>query len=111
MEQIKGELKTVNEELQQKTIEKQEVNKTLKQNTMSHNTVSEDLNTFTDSLDEIERETKDVHAQLIDIEIIHCIKTSPENLEELRDRPQSVKIARSLREKITLKKRRSPNLS
>lgn len=84
------------------------MSRTLQESTMSHSLVSDDLNTFTDTLDEIERETKGVHAQLIDIEIIHCIKTSPENLEELRDRPQSVKIARSLRDKITRKKRKSP---
>ena len=104
LEQIKNDLKTVNEVLQQKTIEKDEMNKTLEQNTVSHSTVTEDLNAFTSTLDEIEKETKGVHSELIDIEIIHCIKTSPENLEEIRDRPQSVKIARSLRDKITRKR-------
>ncbi|XP_067944571.1 chromosome partition protein Smc-like [Watersipora subatra] len=108
LEQISGELKTVNEVLQQKTLEKDEMNVTLKQNTLSYTTVTEDLNAFSDTLDEIEKETKWAHTHLIDIEIIHCIKTSPENIEEIRDRPQSVKIARSLRDKITRKRLKNP---
>lgn len=52
----------------------------------------------------LEKEVKDIHTNLIDIEILYCIKTSPENIDELRDRPQSVKIARSLRAKITRKR-------
>lgn len=80
------------------------MNQTLLETASSHTTVTEDLTHFTNTLDEIEKEAKGVHSELIDIEIIHCIKTSPENLEELKGRPQSVKIARSLRDKITRKR-------
>ena len=52
----------------------------------------------------MKREVRDIHTNLIDMEILHCIKTSPENIDEIRDRPQSVKIAKSLRAKITRKR-------
>ncbi|KAF6036233.1 hypothetical protein EB796_005441 [Bugula neritina] len=110
LEQIKSELQTVNEELQQKTLKKVEMRKRLEQNTTSHSTITADLNSFTNSLEEIEKEAKSVHTELIDIEIIHCIKTSPENLDDMQDRPQSVKIARSLRDTIYRKRSQQPKL-
>jgi hypothetical protein len=44
--------------------------------------------------------------QLLQLEIIQTYKTSPETVEQIFDRPQTVKLAPSLKEKIKNRKRK-----
>lgn len=92
--------------LESKVKKKEEMTSSLEAKKQSYSVVKRDLDSFMETLYDTEKEVKDVHAELIDVEILHCIKTSPENMDEIRDRPQSVKIAQSLREKITNKRLR-----
>ena len=87
--------------IQAKSIKRKEVEESLEETKVNYDAVKEELKSFTDGMSEVEQEFKDVHSNLSDIEILHCIKTSPENVDDLRDRPQSVKIARSLRQRIS----------
>jgi len=99
-------MKTMTRAKDEKVTLRQDIKTSMEETQTNYTSIKQDLDSYNDSVFEIECEAKDVNSQLIDIEILHCIKTSPENLDEIRDRPQSVKIARSLRDKITSKRLR-----
>jgi hypothetical protein len=65
------------------------------------------MDRFSTSLAHLESEVTDLSGQLVQLEIIHNLKTSPERVEEIYDRPTTVKLAPSLKEKIKERQRRA----
>jgi hypothetical protein len=56
------------------------------------NTGSALSNKYSDDLETLEQEVNILSGQLLQLEIIQTYKTSPETVEQIFDRPQTVKL-------------------
>ncbi|XP_071127000.1 putative leucine-rich repeat-containing protein DDB_G0290503 isoform X1 [Mytilus edulis] len=72
----------------------------------SYGAARNEFSKYSDELETLEQEVNILSGQLLQLEIIQTYKTSPENMEQIFDRPQTVKLAPSLREKIKNRKRK-----
>ena len=62
-----------------------------------------ELDHFNANVEALQKEMSELNDGLTQLEIIHNFKTRPEKVEDFYERPVSVKLAPSLKEKIKLK--------
>nr|KAG5690782.1 hypothetical protein BaRGS_015309 [Batillaria attramentaria] len=103
---MERELSAIQSEIQVKAEEKVRLSEKVEHGERSYETLRTDMDRFTNSLDHLETEVSALSGQLLQLEIIHNLKTSPEKVEEIYDRPSTVKLAPSLKEKIKERKRK-----
>ena len=103
---IETEIKSMEEEKQEMHEEQTVVKKRVQQSKVSYNTVKTDLDKMQMNLEELEKELEELTGSLTQLETIQSCKTSPEKVEDFYDRPTTVKLAPSLKEKILMRKRK-----
>ena len=104
---IERDLTDIGQEITVKSQEKVLLEEKVGTNEKSYSGLKTDLDKFSDSLERLETEANGLSSQLLQLEIVYTLKTSPETVEEIYDRPSSVKLAPSLREKIKQRKRKT----
>ncbi|KAL4230740.1 hypothetical protein ACF0H5_011115 [Mactra antiquata] len=105
---LEHDLSGVQSKIQEKAQQKDMLAVKLETNEKSYGVLKTDLDCFTDNLDKLEQEVNGLSGQLLQLEIIQTYKSSPENIDGVYDRPQSVKLAPSLKEKIKRKRKIMP---
>lgn len=103
---LEQDLNSVHYKIQEKAQEKDMLTGKVEVSEKSYGALKQDLDQFTDNLEKLEQEVNSLSGQLLQLEIIQKYKSSPENLDGVFDRPQSVKLAPSLKEKIKQRKRK-----
>ncbi|XP_070196974.1 uncharacterized protein MCAP_0864-like [Littorina saxatilis] len=103
---MEQDLGNIQGEIQQKAEEKVRLSEKVENGEKSYDVLRTDMARFTSNLQQLESEVTDLSGQLLQLEIIHNLKTSPEKVEEIYDRPSTVKLAPSLKEKIMERKRK-----
>ena len=103
---MERDLESIQSEIQAKAEEKVRLSEKVEHGEKSYDALRCDMASFTTSLQKLESEVTDLSGQLLQLEIIHNLKTSPEKVEEIYDRPSTVKLAPSLKEKIKELKRK-----
>lgn len=105
---LERDLTGVQSKIQEKAHQKDMLAVKLETNEKSYGVLKTDLDSFTENLDKLEQEVNGLSGQLLQLEIIQTYKSSPENMDGVLDRPQSVKLAPSLKEKIKRKRKIMP---
>ncbi|XP_053398697.1 golgin subfamily B member 1-like isoform X2 [Mercenaria mercenaria] len=108
LKSLERDLSSVQTKIQEKAQQKDILAVKLETNEKSYGALKTDLESFTENLDSLEQEVNGLSGQLLQLEIIQTFKSSPENLDGVFDRPQSVKLAPSLKEKIKRKRKILP---
>lgn len=104
---MERDLVAIQGEIHVKAEEKVRLSEKVEHGERSYESLKTDMDRFSDSLQHLETEVTSLSGQLLQLEIIHNLKTSPEKVEEIYDRPSTVKLAPSLKEKIKLRKRKA----
>lgn len=102
---MEKDLLAIQDEIHVKSEEKVRLAVKVENGEKSYEALRSDADRISDSLEELESEVTSLSGQLLQLEIIHHLKTSPEKVEEIYDRPSTVKLAPSLKEKIKERKR------
>lgn len=102
---IERELSDVEDQMMVKKQEKFLLREKVETNQKSYEAFKTDFERYSDGLEKLEQEVNILSGQLLQLEIIQTYKTSPENVEQIFDRPQTVKLAPSLKEKIKRKRK------
>lgn len=105
---LERDLVDVQSKIQQKAQQKDMMAVKLETSEKSYGALKTDLDRFTNNLTMLEQEVNGLSGQLLQLEIIQTFKSSPENIDGVYDRPQSVKLAPSLKEKIKRKRKIMP---
>lgn len=105
---LERELSNVEDELMVKSQERILINEKVETSVKTYDTLKTDFEKYSDNLEKLEQEVNILSGQLLQLEIIQTYKTSPENVEQIFDRPQTVKLAPSLKEKIKRKRKGLP---
>ncbi|KAK3599966.1 hypothetical protein CHS0354_012618, partial [Potamilus streckersoni] len=92
-------------EIMEKSQMKEELAEKVEATEKTYGTLKSDLDKFSLNLHVLEQEVSELSGQLLQLEIIQTFKTSPEQMDGIYDRPQSVKLAPSLKEKIKRKRK------
>lgn len=108
LSRLEGDLVDVQTKIQHKAQQKDMLAVKLESSEKSYGALKTDLDRFTDNLTTLEQEVNGLSGQLLQLEIIQTFKSSPENIDGVYDRPQSVKLAPSLKEKIKRKRKIMP---
>ena len=103
---MERDLDAIQGEIQVKAEEKVRLSEKVEHSEKSYEALRVDMDRFSSSLEQLEEEVTELSGQLLQLEIIHNLKTSPEKVEEIYDRPSTVKLAPSLKEKIKERKRK-----
>ena len=107
--EIERELSDVEDQMMIKKQEKYLLTEKVENSQKSYGELKSDFDHYSDDLDKLEQEVNILSGQLLQLEIIQMYKTSPENVEQIFDRPQTVKLAPSLKEKIKRRRRALPS--
>lgn len=102
---IERELSDVQDQVAVKSQEKLLLNDKVKTSQMSYGALKTDFEKMSNELEKLEQEVNGLSGQLLQLEIIQTFKTSPENVENIFDRPSTVKLAPSLKDAIQRKRR------
>ncbi|XP_061183579.1 calponin homology domain-containing protein DDB_G0272472-like isoform X1 [Saccostrea echinata] len=105
---LEKELSNVEDELMVKSQERILITEKVETSVKTYDTLKTDFEKYSDNLEKLEQEVNILSGQLLQLEIIQTYKTSPENVEQIFDRPQTVKLAPSLKEKIKRKRKGLP---
>ncbi|XP_067661473.1 CAP-Gly domain-containing linker protein 1-like [Haliotis asinina] len=103
--EIEKELTKIEDDIVVKAQEKVLLEEKVELSEKSYSSLKCDMDKFSENLSKLEHEVTDLSGQLLQLEIIHTFKTSPEKIEEIYDRPSTVKLAPSLKEKIQRKRK------
>lgn len=103
---IERELSDVQDKKVEKDQAKSLLTEKVENSQKSYGAASKEFNKYSDDLETLEQEVNILSGQLLQLEIIQTYKTSPETVEQIFDRPQTVKLAPSLKEKIKNRKRK-----
>ncbi len=105
LKEIEEELSTVENEVKKTTQDKEKVVQTVEESNNAYKALKNDLDKFNENVGKIQQEVNNLTESLTSLEIIQTFKTSPEKVEDFFDRPSSVKLAPSLKEKIRRKRK------
>lgn len=105
LQDIEMELQAMETEMQAKTSERDVAAKQHEEVAAQYRALKQDLDQFTHNVEQLQQELADLTTGLSQLEIIQTFKTSPEKVEDFYDRPASVKLAPSLKEKIKRKRK------
>lgn len=103
---IERELSDVQDKKVEKDQAKSLLTEKVENSQKSFGAAKNEFSKYSDELETLEQEVNILSGQLLQLEIIQTYKTSPENVEQIFDRPQTVKLAPSLKEKIKNRKRK-----
>ncbi|CAG5125339.1 unnamed protein product [Candidula unifasciata] len=103
---MEADLELVQDQILAKSHEKIILTEKIHTSEKSYGVLKTDLDKFSENLEDMEAEVSDLSGQLLQLEIVHTIRTSPEILDNLTDRPTSVKLSKSLKERIKQKHRK-----
>ena len=102
---LERDLSTVHDKIQEKYQQKDMLAGKVEVSEKSYGELKASLDNFSENLEKLEVEVNGLSGQLLQLEIIQTFKSSPENMDDVYDRPQSVKLAPSLKEKIKRKRK------
>ena len=102
---IENEIKSMQFEKQDKSKEQTEAKEEVKESQTVYLSLKTELDTMKENLNLLEREVGELTDSLTELETIESFKTSPERIDDFYDRPASVKISKSLRDKIIRKRK------
>ena len=102
---LERDLSNVHDKIQEKSQMKDMLAGKVENGEKSYGELKTSLDRFSDNLEKLEQEVNGLSGQLLQLEIIQTFKSSPENMDGVYDRPQSVKLAPSLKEKIKRKRK------
>lgn len=103
---IERELSDVQDKKVEKDQAKSLLTEKVENSQKSYGAAKDEFSKYSDELEALEQEVNILSGQLLQLEIIQTYKTSPETVEQIFDRPQTVKLAPSLKEKIKNRKRK-----
>ncbi|KAL8612527.1 hypothetical protein ACOMHN_053592 [Nucella lapillus] len=106
MTAMESDLDTIQTEIQVKAEEKVRLSEKVEHHEKSYDTLRCDMDRFSSRVKRLQSEVTDLSGQLVQLEIIHNLKISPEKVDDIYDRPSTVKLAPSLKEKIKERKRK-----
>lgn len=104
---MEAELELVQDKILAKSHEKILLTEKISTSEKSYGLLKSDFDSFSENLEKLEAEVSGLSGQLLQLEIVHTIKTSPEALDNLQDRPSTVKLSKSLKEKIRERKKKA----
>ncbi|GFS05021.1 hypothetical protein ElyMa_006510600 [Elysia marginata] len=104
---MEAELELVQDKILAKSHERILLTEKISTSEKSYGVLKSDFDSFSENLEKLEAEVSGLSGQLLQLEIVHTIKTSPEALDNLQDRPSTVKLSRSLKEKIRERKKKA----
>ena len=110
LQAIHQELALIQKEVERKSQIKPVIQGEYEESHSSYKGLKSELDIFSQNLAVLQHEVNDLSDYVTQLEIVQNIKTSPENVDDFYDRPVSVKLAPSLREKI-LRRRNMKNQS
>lgn len=102
---LERDLSNVHDLIQEKSQQKDMLADKVENGEKSYGELKTNLDRFSENLEKLEQEVTGLSGQLLQLEIIQTFKSSPENMDGVYDRPQSVKLAPSLKEKIKRKRK------
>lgn len=105
LKEIEKELTIIEQNVEEKAKAKTEIASVVEEKQMSYSTVKSDLDKFSQNVEKLQKEVNQLTDSLTSLEIIQSVKTSPETVEDFYERPVSVKLAPSLKEKIQRKRK------
>lgn len=105
LSRLERDLSNVHDKIQEKSQQKDMLAGKVENSEKSYGELKTSLDSFSDNLEKLEQEVNSLSGQLLQLEIIQTFKSSPENMDGVYDRPQSVKLAPSLKEKIKRKRK------
>ncbi|XP_013382220.1 citron Rho-interacting kinase [Lingula anatina] len=105
LQEIELSLKSVQEAVAQKSQEKVVVVEKVETSEKVYSSIRVELDSFTANISKLQVQMSELTEQLGQLEMIQTLKTSPEMVDDFYDRPSSVKLAPSLREKIKRKRK------
>ena len=103
LKEVEQELNDLQSDMTVKEKERTAVAEILEENTNSFTTLQTDLDQFTETVEKLQNELEALTCKMGELEYIQNLKTSPELVEDFFDRPVSVKLAPSLKNKIQRK--------
>lgn len=106
LKEIEREILSLDQESDTKSQEKVAVVEKVQESNASYKTLKEDLDKFNGEVKRLQKDVHELTGSLTQLEIVQSCKTSPEAVDDFYERPTSVKLAPSLKEKIALKRRR-----
>ncbi|XP_035828966.1 uncharacterized protein LOC101856477 [Aplysia californica] len=104
---MEANLEVVQDKILAKSHEKILLAEKINHSEKSYDALKTDFDKYSDNLEELEAEVTGLSGQLLQLEIVHTIKTSPETLDNLLDRPSTVKLSQSLKERIKERKKKA----
>ncbi|KAI8798900.1 nucleoprotein TPR [Biomphalaria glabrata] len=104
---MESELEVVQDQILAKSHEKILLTHKINTSEQSYGALRSDLDKVSENLEDLEAEVTGLSSQLLQLEIVHTIKTSPETLDNLIDRPSTVKLSKSLKERIKERKKKA----
>ena len=105
LRQIEKEVTLMEQDVVIKTREREAVEEKIEDNGRSYTQLKNNLDKFTENVDRLQQDMSEMAESLSQLEVIQTFKTSPEKVDDFYDRPQSVKLAPSLKEKIEQRKK------
>ncbi|CAL1528289.1 unnamed protein product [Lymnaea stagnalis] len=104
---MEADLEVVQDKILAKSHERILLTDKINNSEQSYGVLKSDLDRFSENLEDLEAEVTSLSSQLLQLEIVHTIRTSPETLDNLIDRPSTVKLSKSLKERIRERKKQA----
>ena len=105
LNEIEEELADMEKDINIKVDERLHLRQALDKNSSTYNSLKNELEKFSKIVNNLHREVGELTGSLTQLEIIQSVKTSPEKVEDFYERPSTVKLAPSLKEKILHRRR------
>ncbi|KAK2170345.1 hypothetical protein LSH36_3g16009 [Paralvinella palmiformis] len=106
LKEIEQELADMEKDMNKKADERLCLQQTLDKNSVSYRTFRNDLEKLNKIVGNLQKEVEELSDSLTQMEIIQSVKTSPEKVEDFYERPATVKLAPSLKEKIQIRRKK-----
>jgi hypothetical protein len=103
--EIETQMASLQEIISEKTLLREELAIRLEEHDGVYLDMKKELEDFTETLRHLYQGLQELQENMSQLEFLQNIKTSPEKIDDFYDRPSSVKLAPSLKEKIRRKRR------
>ncbi|XP_064637494.1 uncharacterized protein LOC135493832 [Lineus longissimus] len=105
LSEIETQMASLQDLISEKTLLREEIAIRLEENGGVYLDMKKELQDFTENLQHLYQGLAQLQETMSQLEFLQNIKTSPEKIDDFYDRPSSVKLAPSLKEKIRRKRR------
>lgn len=106
LKELELNIKSMERSLTAKVKERRACREKVEQASAVYDGLQRDLDQFNQTLGQLEREVAELTDFVSQLETIQTVKTSPEKVDDMYERPSTVKLAPSLKQKILQRKRK-----